>query len=80
MLFSSTAGSDYNSTVMELVFSATACRHVVRVPIINDSFSERNELFSASLSLVENNGINVVVDPPLAFVTIEDDDGEWACL
>ena len=78
MLFSSTAGSDYNSTVMELVFSAAVRRHVVRVPIINDNFSEMNERFRTSLSLVENNGINVVIDPALAFVTIEDDDGEWA--
>ena len=78
MLFSSTAGSDYISTVIELVFSATDRRHVVRVPIINDSFSEMNERFWASLSLVENNGINVVVGPPLALVTIEDNDGEWA--
>ena len=80
MLFSSTAGSDYNSTVMELMFSATARRHVVRIPIINDSFSERTERFTASLSLVENNGIIVVINPLLAFVTIEDDDGVWACL
>ena len=65
---------------MELVFSAAVRRHVVRVPIINDSFSERSERFTAGLTLVENNGINVVINPPLAFVTIEDDDGEWACL
>ena len=80
MLYSSTAWSDYNSTVIELVFSATDHHHVVRVPIINDSFTEINKRFRASLSLVENNGINVVVDPALAIVTIEDDDGEWACL
>ena len=61
---------------MELVFSAVVCRHVVRVPITKDSLFEVNERFRASLSMVENNGINVVVDPVLATVTIEDDDGE----
>ena len=77
MLFSSTAGSDYTSTVIELVFSAAVRRHVVRVPITQDSSSELNEYFRASLSLVENNGINVVVNPSLATVTIiEDGDGE----
>ena len=64
---------------MELVFSATARRHVVRVPIINDSFSEINERFRASLSLVMNNGINVVIDRDQAIVTIMDDDGKWVC-
>ena len=78
MLFSFTAGSDYTSTVVELVFSAAVCRHVVRVPITNDSFTEVNERFRASLSLVENNGINVVVDSGQAIVTIVDNDGEWA--
>ena len=53
---------------MELMFSATARRHVVRIPIINDSFSERTERFTASLSLVENNGINVVINPLLAMI------------
>ena len=74
------AGSDYTNTVMELVFSASVRRHVVRVPITQDSSSELNEQLRASLSLVENNGINVVVDPILATVTIEDNDGEWACM
>ena len=56
-----TAGSDYSRTVVELVFSAAVRRHVVTVPITQDSFSEVNERFRASLSVVENNGINVVV-------------------
>ena len=31
--------------------------------------------------MAANNGtLNVVVDPVLATVTIEDDDGEWACI
>ena len=76
------AGSDYTSTVMELVFSAVVRRHVVRVSIINDSFSEINERFRASLTLVEKNGINVLINPALAIVTIVDDDGEvdWVAL
>ena len=72
------AGSDYTSTVMELVFSAAVRSHVVRVPITQDNISELNEQFRASVLLVENNGINVVVDPGLATVTIKDDDGERA--
>ena len=68
-----TAGSDYTSTVMELVFSAIVRRHVVRVPITrHDSLFEVNEQFRATLSLVENNGISVAVNPVLATVTIKD--------
>ena len=71
------AGPDYTSTVMELVLSGAVCRHVVKVPITQDSFSELPEQFSASLSLVENNGINVVVNPDPAIVTVfEDSNGE----
>ena len=47
-----TAGSDYSRTVVELVFSAAVRRHVVTVP---------TERFRATV--VENNGINVVVNP-----------------
>ena len=63
---------------MELVFCAAIRHHVVRVPITQDSLSELNEQFRANLSLVENNGINVIVNPDLAIVTIfEDSNGEW---
>ena len=75
MLFLSTAGSDYNSTVMDLMFSAAVRRHVVRVPITQDSFYECNELFTGSLSLVQCNGINVDVSPNQTTVKITGDEG-----
>ena len=72
----STAGSDYSNTVMELTFNAAVRRHVVRVPVIQDSFSELNERFRANLMLVKHNGINVQIDPDETEATIEDDDGK----
>ena len=51
-------------------------RIVVRVPILQDIFSEGTEQFRASLSLVQSNGINVAVSPDQTTVNIIDDDGE----
>ena len=76
MLISSTAGSDYSSTVMELRFNAAVLCHVVRVPIIQDSITEIDERFRAHLILVQNNGINVQVTPDQAVITILDFNGE----
>ena len=70
MLTSSTAGSDYSSTVMELRFNAAVSRHVVRVPIIQDSITENDERFRARLMLVQSNGINVQITPDQAMITI----------
>ena len=76
MLTSSTAGSDYSSTVMELRFNPALSRHVVRVPIIQDSITEFDERFRARLMLVQSNGINIQVAPNQAEVTILADNGE----
>ena len=72
VLISSTAGSDYSSTVMELRFNPAVSRHVVRVPIIQDSITEIDECFRARLMLVQSNGINVQVTPDQAVITIMD--------
>ena len=76
MSTSSTAGSDYISTVMELRFNPAVSRHVVRVPITQDSITEMDERFRARLMLVQNNGINVQVTPDQAMITIMDSNGE----
>ena len=70
MLISSTAGSDYSSTVMELKFDPAVSRHVVRIPITQDNITEIDERFRAHLILVEDNGINVQVTPDQAVITI----------
>ena len=53
-------------------------RHiVVRVPILQDMSLEGTEQFHASLSLVDNNGINVnLTIGNQAIVSIVDDDGK----
>ena len=66
---------DYNKTVEDLIFNSSVRHIVVRVPIVQDSFSEQTEQFRASLSLVESNGINVTLSPEQATVNITDDDG-----
>ena len=76
VLMSSTAGSDYSSTVMELRFNPAVSRHVVRVPINQDSITEIDEHFRARLMLVQNYGINVQVTPDQAIITIMDYNGE----
>ena len=48
-------------------------RIVVRVPILQDIYSEGTEQFRASLL---SNGVNVAVSPDQATVDIIDDDGE----
>ena len=70
MLTTSTAGSDYSNTVMELRFNPAVNRHVVRVPITQDSITEMDERFRARLMLVQSNGINVQVTPDQAMITI----------
>ena len=70
-----TAGLDYMETLQDLIFNSSVQHIVVRVPIVSDAFSEETEQFRASLSLVENNGINVTLSPDLATVNITDDEG-----
>ena len=48
---------------------------VVRVPILQDMFSEGTEQFRASLSLVQSNGINVDLSPEQATVNVTDENG-----
>ena len=60
----------------KLNFNSNVRRIVVRVPILQDEFSEGTEQFRASLSLVQSNGINVAVSPDQATVDIIDDEGE----
>ena len=48
----------------------------MQVPILEDSLAEPTEQFHANLTLVENNGISVMVDPAVATVNILDDDSE----
>ena len=64
----------------ELNFNSSVRRIVVRVPILQDTFSEGTEQFRASLSLVQSNGINVAVSPDQATVDIIDDEGEWVAI
>ena len=70
-----TAGLDYNKTVKYLIFNSSVQYIVVRVPIVQDLFSEQTEQFHASLSLVESNGINVALSPEQVTVNITDDEG-----
>ena len=48
----------------------------VRVPIFQDSFLEGTEQFCANLTLLNNSGITVLVDPVVATVNIIDGNGE----
>ena len=49
---------------------------MVHVPIFQYSLTEPTEQFNASLTLENDNGISVTVDPALATVNITEDDGE----
>ena len=70
-----TAGSDYNSTETELTFNSSVQCMVVMVPILQDALFEGTEQFHGSLSLMQSNGINVVVSPNQTIVNIIDDEG-----
>ena len=47
------------------------------MPIILDEFTELNEQFRATLSLVDDKGINVSVHPNQSTVEIINDDSKW---
>ena len=64
------AGADYNSTTRILTLKGTHSRIGVQVPIILDEFAEVNEQFRGTLSLVDDNGINVNVRPDQSIVEI----------
>ena len=61
------------------MFNSTVQRHVVRVPIVQDAFSEGTEQFRASLSLVESNIINVALSRKQATVNIDDEGTQYYC-
>ena len=61
---------------MNITFSSSVQRIVVRVPILQDILCEGTEQFRASLSLVKSNGFNVDLSPNQTTVDIIDDDGE----
>ena len=58
-------------------FHGSRTRIGVIVPIVHDGLSEHNEQFRASLSLVDDNGINVSVYPDQSTVEIINDDSKW---
>ena len=49
---------------------------MVQVPILQDSLTEPTEQFNARLTLENDNGISVTVDPALATVNIINSDSE----
>ena len=77
----STAPSDYDTLAGFSLgpFSNSVRQLSFNVPIVNDTFPEDDEDFTASLTLSPADGARlgtrVTVDPDLATVTIEDDDG-----
>ena len=76
----SIAPSDYSALADFLLgpFSNTVRRLSFNVSIVDDMIPENNEDFTASLTLaLAGLGNRVTVDPDLATVTIEDDDGNY---
>ena len=71
-----TAGSDYNHTNTSLTFNGSMTLHSVQVPILQEGFLEETEQFHVSLTLVNDNGIFVNVNPATAIVNITDGRGE----
>ena len=67
------AGSDYTTISQQVTFlGAGSTRAAVRVPILDDSSIENNEIFTGVLSSSEP---NVAIGDETATVTILDDDG-----
>ena len=69
------AGSDYTATTTVLTFSNLVTRHSVDIAILDDNLLEIDEIFAATLSAEDAQG--VMLDPQDATVTILDDDGEY---
>ena len=71
----STAGEDYATTLRSVTFQAAETSQVVMIPILFDNILERQEQFTAQLSLpAGQNG--VVLGANIATVEITDDDCE----
>ena len=71
-----TAGADYKHSETTLSFNESMTQHSVQVPIFQDNISEGTEQFCAKLTLQNNSGITVIVDPAVASVIIIDGIGE----
>ena len=66
------ADADYNHTETILTFNGSMTQQRVQVPIFQEGLVEETEQFQASLTLENNNGISVIVDPAMATVNITD--------
>ena len=66
------APDDYDSVLEELTFSAGLERQCVDVPIQDDDVAEGLEDFTAGLTTSVD---RVILDPDVATVNIEDNDG-----
>ena len=67
------AGADYNHTETLITFNGSMTQQSVQVPIFQEGLAEETEQFQANLTLENNNGISVIVDPSMATVNITDD-------
>ena len=74
-IYNSTDGQDYQSiATVNLMFSSVNREIVTGISIINDDVDELPEDFFANLNLVTIRS-NIIVDPSMATVNIDDDDG-----
>ena len=71
-----TAGADYKHSETTFSFNESITQHSVQVPIFQDNSSEGTEQFYANLTVLNNSGITVLVDPVVATVNIIDGNGE----
>jgi hypothetical protein len=73
-----TAPSDYAGISQVLTFSSSMTLQTVNVNIVDDDLLEIDEVFSASLALVNPDADErVQLQPDSAIVTIIDEDGEY---
>ena len=76
--FTFPAPSDYAASTIVLTFSSSMPQQSVIVSIENDDLLEIDEVFGATLELVNvQDRDGVMLDPAQASVTILDDDGTY---
>ena len=65
--------ADYESTTQDLVFTASTTRHVVEIPIVDDTVTESIENFFAQLTVIQSDA-DVQLAPDQTTIEITDDD------
>ena len=71
----SPAPDDYTNVTRLLNFTSSTTEFAITVPIVNDKLIELTESFLTNLSIVSKLGVEIILQPEQAVVSIRSEDG-----